>query len=74
MRNTERLPEAALIYSYKIDPSQDGDLQAVLLGMVGPDLHQPLQIVQSTYNLLRSKAHTPSSTPDCIGVSSPSTD
>jgi signal transduction histidine kinase len=60
MRNAERSPEAALVNYYKMDSSHDGDLQAVLLGMVGHDLRQPLQIVQSTYSLLRSKARTPS--------------
>jgi len=43
-----------------VDPAHDGDLQAVLLGMVGHDLRQPLQVVQSTYSLLRSKVRTPS--------------
>jgi two-component system, OmpR family, phosphate regulon sensor histidine kinase PhoR len=33
-----------------------GDFQAALLGMAGHDLRQPLQIIQGTYELLRTRA------------------
>jgi two-component system, OmpR family, phosphate regulon sensor histidine kinase PhoR len=58
--SVQRFPETSAPYSWKIDPSQGGDLQAALLGMVGHDLRQPLQVVQSTYNLLRSSVRTAS--------------
>lgn len=33
-----------------------GDFEAALLGMAGHDLRQPLQVIQSTYDLLRTRA------------------
>ena len=60
MRNVGRSPDASIVHCWKMDPSQEGNLQTALLGMVGHDLRQPLQIVQSTYNLLRSKTRTAS--------------
>jgi signal transduction histidine kinase len=39
-------------------PARAGDFQAALLGLVGHDLRQPLQIIQATYDLLRTHVHT----------------
>jgi two-component system phosphate regulon sensor histidine kinase PhoR len=56
----QRFPKTSATYNWKINPSQDGDLQAALLGMVSHDLRQPLQVIQSAYNLLRSSVRTAS--------------
>src|SRR5271169_3539761 len=36
----------------KVDPQRTNDFQAVLLAMAGHDLRQPLQIIQSSHELL----------------------
>jgi two-component system, OmpR family, phosphate regulon sensor histidine kinase PhoR len=38
------------------DLQRANDFQAALIGMAGHDLRQPLQIIQSTYELLRNRA------------------
>jgi two-component system, OmpR family, phosphate regulon sensor histidine kinase PhoR len=60
MRNVQHSSEPSAIHSWKMDPSDGGNPRLALLGMVSHDLRQPLQIVQSTYELLRSRAHTTS--------------
>jgi signal transduction histidine kinase len=42
------------------DWQRTSDFQAALLGMAGHDLRQPLQIIQGTYELLRTRARSPS--------------
>ena len=37
------------------DPQRASDFQAAPLGMAGHDLRQPLQIIQSTYDMLRTR-------------------
>jgi two-component system, OmpR family, phosphate regulon sensor histidine kinase PhoR len=45
--------------SVRLDLQRTSDFQAVLLGMAGHDLRQPLQIIQSAYEWLGSRvAHT----------------
>ena len=55
-----RSPAESAVYGWKMDHSRAGDLQITLLGMIGHDLRQPLQIVQSTYSLLQSRVGTTS--------------
>src|SRR5665213_2255709 len=55
MRNMERAPAISASLPWTIDPQRDNDLQAALLGMVGHDLRQPLQVIQSTYEMLRTR-------------------
>lgn len=43
-----------------IDLQRAGDFQATLLGMVGHDLRQPLQVIQSAYDWLGSRVATTS--------------
>jgi two-component system phosphate regulon sensor histidine kinase PhoR len=42
----------------RLDLQRASDFQATLLGMAGHDLRQPLQIIQSTYELLRTRTRT----------------
>src|SRR6516225_1557813 len=39
-------------------PARAGDFQAALLDLAGHDLRQPLQIIQATYDLLRTHVRT----------------
>jgi signal transduction histidine kinase len=53
----ESLGEAAA-REHASDLQRVSDLQAVLLGMAGHDLRQPLQTIQSTYDWLQSRVGT----------------
>jgi signal transduction histidine kinase len=44
----------------RLDLQRASDFQAALLGMAGHDLRQPLQIIQSTYELLQTRVRTES--------------
>ena len=55
MRNLEGSSATSVGHPWTMDPQRDRDLQAALLGMVGHDLRQPLQVIQGTYDLLRTR-------------------
>jgi two-component system, OmpR family, phosphate regulon sensor histidine kinase PhoR len=55
MRTFERF-EATSTDPGTTDVKRTGDFQAALLGMAGHDLRQPLQVIQGTYELLRTRA------------------
>lgn len=55
MSHCERL-EIIPVGHRTIDLKRASDFQAALLGMAGHDLRQPLQIIQGTYELLRTRA------------------
>jgi signal transduction histidine kinase len=59
MRNVE-LRTAPRGYARAIDPQRESDLQAALVGMVGHDLRQPLQVIQSSYDILRNSVRSTS--------------
>jgi two-component system phosphate regulon sensor histidine kinase PhoR len=50
MRATDR--PVTLRFAGRADPQRTTDFQAVLLAMAGHDLRQPLQIIQSSHDLL----------------------
>jgi hypothetical protein len=47
------------------DPQRARDFHAVLLGMPGHDLRQPLQVVQSTYERLGSASYADNGKANC---------
>jgi signal transduction histidine kinase len=55
MGNDEGCAVASGVYQ-KLDLQAANDFQVALLGMASHDLRQPLQIIQSTYELLRTRA------------------
>lgn len=54
-----RIIESSVAVPNKPDRRRAQDFQTAIVGMMGHDLRQPLQVIQGTYSLLRSRLQEP---------------